>query len=258
LEASEEEPMSTLTVNFGCNCGEAHEGQPDSPKGCGRSWTLSALVGDDDTVALLPVDDPHLAEAAQALREAQTGQVTRIRTGAEKWIAAIGALTGLFGVIGLGLATEDIRALATASRVAVVVAVGVAGLAAASAILLSYGAAYGWPRTRSVADDDELLAWYTGQIDEAARIGSRLRAAAVAVCVALLALLAAAAFTWVLPTAPAGGSLVKISVSDQSIHCGDLLASGGDGVLRIRRADSGAVEVVPVAEVVQLTPVEKC
>jgi hypothetical protein len=206
----------------------------------------------------VPVDDPYLAEAARALRELQAGQLARLRGAAEKWIAGIAALTGLFGVIGLGAATDDIRALTMAGRMAAVIATGVYGLAAGAAIVQAYGAAYGWPRTHSVGNDNELNAWYADQADEPVRIASRLRSAAVAACVALVALLAAASLVWIFPASDTEGPLARVTVTDESVRCGRLLASGSDGVVRIRRTDSGLVEALPVREIAQLSPVQSC
>jgi hypothetical protein len=258
LESSDEEPAQALTAAFQCECAKVHKGQPDAPKGCGRTWTATAWVAAGDSVKLTPVDDPYLAQAARALLESQSGQLNRLQSAAEKWITGIGALTGLFGVIGLGLASEGIRALTTPGRTVIAVATVVAGLAAAAAILLAYGAAYGWPRTHSVENDNELKSWYADQADEAIRIGSRLRSAAIAGCVALVILLVAASFVWVFPSADAEGPLTRVSMTDQSVRCGRLLLSGSEGVIRIRRADNGAAETLQVRDISQIDPVEKC
>ncbi|MEU4564536.1 hypothetical protein AB0F72_39660 [Actinoplanes sp. NPDC023936] len=253
------EPATGLTVAFVCNCGKEHRGQPpEPPQGCGRSWSATATIGDDGTASLAPVDDPQLVEAAEAFRLAQTGQLDRLRSAAEKWIAGITALLGLLGVAGIGFGAEQVRKLGVPGRISLGTVIALAILSGAVAIALAYRAAYGWPRRRSVADDTELLAWHADQQALPAAVAGQLRNAVTVAGVALALLTVAAGLLWFLPEAKPAAPLVKVSTAEEAVICGTLLSSRADGSMRVRRADVGAVETVPLAGVARVVTVAKC
>jgi hypothetical protein len=211
-----------------------------------------------DQVTLEPADDPNLAEAAEAFRAAGSEQLDRLRTAAEKWIAGTSALVGVLSVVGLGLGAEQVRQLAIAGRIGVAVVVAVAVACAGAAILLAYRAAYGWPRTRSVADDAELLAWYATHRALPAVTAGRLRKAIAVAGAALGLLTVAGGLTWFLPLTKPDAPVLKVTTRDEATICGTLLSSRRDGSVRVRRADDGGVETLQLAEVARLTAVEKC
>ncbi|GAA1540475.1 hypothetical protein GCM10009827_069740 [Dactylosporangium maewongense] len=255
LEGLDPDPATSVTAGFACTCGQEHAGQPASPpKGCGRTWTGHAEVAEDGTVTLRPANDPYLAEAAEAYRIAQAGRVDRLKAGAEKWIAGTTALLGVLGIVGVSLGADQVAALDVAGKAWTAVAVVVAVGAAAVAIQQAYRAAYGQPETRTIADDADLLAWYTAQQGLPEAIGRRLRGAARASAASLGALVVAIGLTWFMPAAEPASPLVKVTSQDQSIVCGTLLKSGTPGAVRVRRADGTVADV----QVSSLAPTEKC
>ncbi|MEU5934455.1 hypothetical protein [Micromonospora sp. NPDC047187] len=260
LEGTDREPQpDKLTVSIHCSCGRAHPGWPGAPpKGCGRSWTGTVQVAVDGRVTIVPPHDPFLAEAAEALRLSQAGQLERLRSAGEKWIAGITALFGVLGVLGLTLSADQIRKLALGGRVTVAVVLAVAVVAAGVAIVRAYQAAYGWPRTRSISDDAELRAWYDDHQAQTGITAARLREAAAAAGLVLAFLTVAGGLTWFLPPAKPEAPILKVTTSDQAIVCGTLLSSRTDAVLQVRRADDGTVEMIPVSDILRFTTVGKC
>ncbi|MBM2614240.1 hypothetical protein JIG36_01550 [Actinoplanes sp. LDG1-06] len=260
LEGNTSSPArATLTVAMACNCERAHDGWPGTPpKGCGRTWTASARIAADDQVTLEPADDPYLAEAAAALRTTETGQIDRLRAAAEKWIAGITALFGIVAVLGLTLSADQIRKLAVGGRITVALLLAVAATLAGVAIVRAYQAAYGWPRTRSVADDTELLAWYARHRALPEATATRLRQAVTAAVAALAALVVTGGLTWFLPAAKPDAPLLKVTTRGQEIVCGTLLSSTADSALRVRRADDGTVTTLAVTDIARVTATDKC
>jgi hypothetical protein len=262
--AGDAEPARRRTFPVICNCETDHPGWPGTPpKGCGAMWDATAVIGPGDVISLEPASSTApgaaaLSAAAQAFRNAQDGQLDRLRAAAEKWVAALGALFGLLGIAGLALGADQVRKLAQPGKSILGVAVAVAIIAAGAAIIQAYRSAYGWPRTRSVATDAELLAWHEAQQSMPATTATRLRSAVALAGGALLLLAVAGGLNWFLPEAAAEQPLVKVVTVDQAQICGTLLNSSVDGELRIRRSDDGAVEKLPAAGVARLTAVTKC
>jgi len=249
---------SELTVAISCNCGHEHKGRSREPIGCGRTWTALAATDGNGAVALHVADDPYLSDAAEAWRASQANQLERLRAAAERWIAGVSALLGLLTVLGFGLGASEIRMLTFGGRLAVAVVAAVVLGSGGIAVLQAYRAAYGWPRTRTVANDTELLTWYARQGDLPALTATRLRTAAISASVALVALTVAVGLTWFLPESTPTGPLVKVMLRDQSMLCGTLLGSETDGTLYLRRANDGVAQAVAVSQMLRLTPVRAC
>ena len=121
------------------------------------------MTATDGTVTLSPLVDPTLEAAADALRAAASGQLTDLRTAAEKWIGGVTALYTLFGLAGLTITRTAVTGLDTGWQVGIAISVTLAIALAGLAIYWIYRAAYGWPVTRPVRDDDELRDWYAAQ-----------------------------------------------------------------------------------------------
>ena len=249
---------SALTVAISCNCGHEHKGRSQEPIGCGRTWTALAAADASGAVSLRIADDPYLSDAAEAWRASQTNQLEKLRAAAERWIAGVSALLGLLTVLGFGLGASQIRMLTFGGKLAIVAAVAVILGSGGFAVMQAYRAAYGWPRIRTIANDTELLAWYAHQGDLPALTATRLRTAAISVSVALVALMVAVGLTWFLPVSTPSGPMVKVTLRDQSMLCGTLLGSQTGGTLYLRRADTGAAQVVAVTQMVRVTPVQAC
>jgi hypothetical protein len=224
-----------LTIALECACGENHPGHPDAPVGCGRSWTAIARSHAGGSVTLSPQDDPYLAEAADAFRTDQAGKVDRLRAAGEKWIAGISAILGLVGLIGLSTGISRAQQLTTGGKYAVASAALIAVLAGVAAVYRAYQAAYGWPVTRSVATDEELVEWFAASRDLPERLAGRLRQAAALAALSALALTIAVGLAVLLPPATPEVTYVHITGGDQWSRTAALKASAG------RTADRGYV-----------------
>ncbi|MEU5331307.1 hypothetical protein [Streptomyces parvus] len=209
-------------------------------------------------VAVRPADDPYLAEAAEAWRTARTHQLAMLREGAEKWSAGIASLLGLLGVLGVSLQADRIARLSYGGKAAVVSLMAVAVVLGGFAVTQSYRAAYGWPRKRVVASDQDLLSWYSSLRTLPGVVAARLRGAVAAAGAALVAVTAATVLPWLMPSAGPPSPVVKVALTDHSTICGTLLSSPAASQILLRRADSGDVQAVALSSVTRLSPVEKC
>lgn len=195
----------TLTAALACTCTQPHPGRPaGTPSGCGCTWTVVVTSRPDETLELsVPAAGPQsplLAEAAEAFRQATPRQLADLRSAGEKWIAGITALYGLLGFAGLTGARDAIVKLSTGWQVAVAVTLLVAVSLAALAIYWAYRAAYGWPKTRLVRDDEELLAWYAQQVGAPEQAAAFLRSAVGCAGASLGALVILTGLLWFAPS----------------------------------------------------------
>jgi hypothetical protein len=258
LEALVDTPPPSLTAAFLCQCGADHPGRAPTDRGCGGSWAAVATAHDDRSVTLSPAGDPVLVEAAHALRADRASQLDRLRSAAEKWIPALGALLGLIAIAGATVGTDQIGQLTAAGRVAVASAITVGVIAAAVGILGAYRAAHGWPRNSTVDTPEKLLDWYERRQDLPERTARWLRSAVYATAVSLSALTVAGGLSWFLPGPGAAAPIVRVLLRDDSVACGTLLSSPADGMLRVRQTYSGAVMSMPTDDVRTLTIVDSC
>ncbi len=250
---------SALTVAVSCACGREHAGHPvEPPRGCGRTWTVTAVNDAAGDVVLHPADDPYLAEAADAWRMARTDQLARLQAGAEKWTAGIASLLGLLGVLGIGLQTDRIAGLTDGGKTSVAALIAVVVVLGGFAVVQGYRAAYGWPRSREVTSDQDLISWYSSLRELPFVAAARLRCAVIAAGAALAAVTAATVLPWLLASAAPASPVVKVALTDRSVVCGTLLSSPAAGRLSVRRADSGAVQAVSLNAVARVSPVAKC
>lgn len=249
---------SALTVAVSCNCGHEHKGRSQDPIGCGRTWTVLAVTDAEGVIALQVADDPYLSDAAEAWRASRSNELERLRAAAEKWIGGVSALLGLLTVLGFGLGASQIRMLTFGGKLAIVIAVAVIMVSGGFAVLQAYRAAYGWPRTRTIANDAELLTWYAHHSDLPVLTATRLRMAAISASAAIVAVTVAVGLIWFLPESTPSSSMFTVMLRDQSRLCGTLLDSQADGTIYLRRADSGAAVAVPVTQLERVTPVRGC
>ncbi|GAB3847474.1 hypothetical protein ACFPIJ_41735 [Dactylosporangium cerinum] len=249
----------TLTVSVPCCCSGAHTGRPDGvTDGCGREWGVTATIADDGSVTLEPVTDAHLLVAATAYRTELQGQLQAVRAAADKWTAGVVALIGLVGLVVPAVGRDAIRGLEPWAQWLAGLAFAAALGCAALAIARAYQAAHGWPVTRLVDDNERLREWYERYQGRAVLAVDRLRQA-VRAAVATVAVLAVAVGVTIFgPDTPAASTPVQVTRPDGSVTCGVLLASTADGAVRIRRADSGDVDVLTGADLVRVKPVKTC
>ena len=256
LEVMTAPASRTLTAALRCTCDQPHPDRPaDVPRGCGRSWSIVASSSAGGRVSLSALVDPTLVTAAEALRDAAPRQLGDLRSAAEKWIAGITALYGLFGLAGVVITRDSVTKLTTGWQIAIAAAALVAVALAAWSIYWIYRAAYGWPKTRSVRDDDELRAWYAAQLAAPATSAALLRAGVRAAGVSLAALTVAVGLLWF---APAAVPLIQATLENGSQVCGTLLPAPAGPAARIRSSADGTVAVIPLSQIAGLTSVTAC
>jgi hypothetical protein len=247
-----------LTVAVSCACDQPHKDRPDGSAGCGRRWSCTATTGAENRVTLSSLADPALVAAAEALSAASAAQVTGIRGAAEKWIGGVTAIFALFGLAGVTVTRTTLAALSTGWQAGVAAAAAASVALAGLAVYRIYRAAYGWPVTYSVTDDDELRDWYSAQQQAPAVQAGYLREGVTAAAWALAALVITAGLLWFAPPQPAATPLVQATLSDGSRVCGTPLPATGSGTARIRRASDGAAISVPLRSLTGLTAVTAC
>jgi hypothetical protein len=237
-----------VTIEMVCTCTAEHPGRPSGvTSGCGRSWLAVAAISANGTVSLAPAPpaDAQVAAAAQALRAAGPKQLADIRAAAEKWMGGVTALFGLFGLAGLVTSRSTLTSLATGWQVAIAIGVVVASGLAGLAIYRIYRAAYGWPVTRPVNNDRELLAWYATQ-EAAPRVQAAcLRDGVRAAGGALAALIITAGLLLLAPPKTPTVPFVQVTLTDGSQVCGTLLPATPGATLIRRAGDGNSVDLAP-------------
>lgn len=280
-----------LTVTLTCTCSAEHAGQPGTRNaGCGRSWPAVATV-EAGLVALAPVDSspaatnprkgipagistaapgPSVADSAEAARQATIAVATRavqdasrsqletVIDAAQKWIAGVAAIFGLFSLAGVTLTRSAVTALATPWQVVVALlgltSVGLAGWS----VYLMYRAAYGWPVTVDVSNPENLLEWYDDQQKQPGRRANRMRMGVHMAAGALAAVVTTAGVLWFGPQQQSEPPNTQATLTSGTIVCGTLLAHSSDGVAVIRRASDGTAVQIPLRMVALLTAVASC
>ena len=259
LEAMTPRTSRTLTAALRCTCDQPHPDRPaDVPRGCGRNWSIVATSAADGRVSLSSLADPALVTAAEALRDAAPRQLGDLRSAAEKWIAGITALYGLFGLAGVVITRDSVAKLTTGWQIAIAASALVAVALAAWSIYWIYRAAYGWPKVRSVRDDDELRAWYAAQLAAPAASAALLRAGVRAAAASLAALTLAVGLLWFAPVAAPVTPLIQATLENGSQVCGTLLPTTAGPTVRIRSSADGTVAVIPLSQIARLTSVAAC
>lgn len=249
-----------LTIQLACTCTEDHPGLAGVSTGCGRTWLADTVVADDGTVTLAPppaAADPTLEAAAQALSVAGPKQLADVRSAAEKWIGGVTALFGVFGLAGVIGARSTLTSLVTGWEVAVAIsaaiAIGLAGLA----VLWIYRAAYGWPVTYPIHDDDELRTWYAAR-QAAPRVAAGfLQDGVRAAGGALVMLVITVGLLWFAPAQSPTVPFVQVTLTNGSQVCGTLLPAT-PGATLIRRASDGTAMDITARSIVAETVVTAC
>jgi hypothetical protein len=250
-----------LSVQLACTCAEDHPGRPaEVSSGCGRTWFAVAVIADDGTVSLAPPSasaDPTLEAAARALIEAGPKQLADVRNAAEKWIGGVAALFGIFGVAGLVSTRSTLTDLASGWQAAIglaaAVSVGLAGLA----VYWIYRAAYGWPVTSPINNDEELLAWYASQQSAPRAQAGFMKDGVRAAGGALVMLIITAGLLWYAPQQSPALPFVRVTLSNGSQVCGTLLPAT-PGATLIRKASDGTAMDITARSIMAETVVTAC
>lgn len=237
-----------------CNCQVTHPSTPESKVGCGASW--EARFYEDATGGhAAPQEDPKLAAAARALETAGQDAESRLRTAAEKWVAGVAAVLALFGIAGTVTGGKILDNTSAGGRESVVALTLASVAVAVVAVVLSYLAAYGWPKIIEMTDP-KLLSWYEGRRERLQTIASQLGWAVVAAVLSIGLLASAAAVAWLNPSSSPNTTL-EVTANDASVTCGTLLAAKTPGTVRLRVAD-GTVKEVPLGKATKVESVRSC
>jgi hypothetical protein len=258
------EPDRRLTASIGCNCMKEHAGRDaaklelaNQEQGCGRYWSVSIEPQQNGSLAVKAAADPYLIAAAEAVRHGANPELTTIRSAAEKWIAGITALFGLFTLTGIITGAEDVRKLDAFFQILFGTLVALAVILAGMAIWNSYKAAYGWPQTVIARTNPELAKLYTKWRDAPGNAAKNLRRAAQLAAGSLGAVLLAVFVLWYAPQEEAGGANVRLTLSDQSQSCGVPLSAEKEGAMRLRN-ESGKVQTIELTKLTKVDGVESC
>jgi hypothetical protein len=181
-----------------CDCMVDHDRPAGVKAGCGRFW-LGTLTGGLGAWQLHAETDRSILPAARALEDAVAEQDKQVQASAEKWLAGITAVFGLFTLSGVVTPDKATEGLSAWGKVWVALALVAATAAAATALGLGYGAAYGWPRPVDVSTKKKLEAWFRQRRAYAETASAKLRFAILTAFGALFLLVVAVALLWFLP-----------------------------------------------------------
>ncbi|MDX3135754.1 hypothetical protein PV367_39520 [Streptomyces europaeiscabiei] len=184
-----------------------------------------------------------MLKAAKAAQAAMADEEPRVRASAEKWIGAVTALIGLFGLSGLLVGKDSFTGMPTTARVLAAIAAGIAAAMAAVAVIHAYKAAYTWPEPTDISNDIKLEEWYNKRRDHARTAAGDLKTGVISALVSLAALAVAVGLLWFSPRDSPARPLVKVTRVDDSSVCGTLLDTQANRELRVRRPNG---DVLPV------------
>jgi hypothetical protein len=252
--------VERVTRVFDCSCKEQHldtSTPPSAHFSCGRWWLASIrLKADGEGQRIRASSDETLLKAAQALRDQAGTEETRLRASAEKWTAAVTALLGLFGLAGFVVGKDTFTGLPLWVKWSAGLATLAAVALGASAVYLSYKAAYGWPVIIDLGDDEKLLKWYA---DKRARLGQAANDLKTGVLLAIMALTALALAAGLILFAPREPPkpLVKITLVTDAQVCGHVLTSTQQSTVWIMKTN-GDVITIPLSQVRSIAVVATC
>jgi hypothetical protein len=147
MSTADQQAAAAIEIVVRCNCGHAH--QEDGANGCGRIWGLNVVSGGSLSEPLIPTGsfrvDPLDLAAVSELDEAEKTRVATIRARAEKWIAGLTALMGLFATVLLVKGPESVTKLEGWAKFLIALAFGTALVLLILATRAAYSAAFGDP-----------------------------------------------------------------------------------------------------------------
>jgi hypothetical protein len=194
-------------------------------------------------------NDRKWAEKAQELEFTASD---RVKASAEKWVTSIASLTGVFGIITLIKAPEDISTLTFGWKVGVGVALLIAVTCASLSIYFGALAAQGIPRSNWLS----AAAVRRGSIAAAEQASKRLHTSRVLVVPAVILLATAVAFTWFGDREIASNTPTTVLAVQKSgvVICGTLTADvQGHPALKVKDQS-----ITILNEVVSLAVIGNC
>jgi hypothetical protein len=178
---------------------------------------------------------------------ATTDHLGEVRASATSWQSAQIGIIGLIAVVGVVKGGDDLRKLPDDTAVLIGVLLGLAFLAAITAIYLVSFIAYRLPRFGlRIAQDADVVAWTATE-----KAAKRLRTGVMLTFAAALLVAAAVALTWYVDD-EATTSLARV-VTEERTYCGDLVGADTSRAIVVERGER-VVAVDPVS----LTPVDAC
>lgn len=257
-------PGAAKRLTIVCTCGCDQEHQDSTPQqvlhpGCGAWWlAVIVLEPEDNEQPVRAASDDSLLLAAQAAQTLTDTEETVLRSAAEKWIGAVTALIGLFGLAGVLVGKDAFVGLPDTARVVAGAAGALAVIAAGTAVVFSYKAAYGWPTTVDLDDDVHLADWYSRRRGNLTTTGSRLRNGVfwAMASLAMLSVVAGCVLFWPHAT-PAPAPLIQADYGRDNQVCGTLLSSTKPGEVRIRQKQ-GTVVLFDITSLGSVTVVGSC
>jgi hypothetical protein len=194
------------------------------------------------------------AEWEVVAEELQFEALEGIRASAEKWVAAIAAILGIFTVAAVVKGPSDVSKIDLGWTIVVAAATAGAIGCAVWATYLASRAAYGVP-TKLYRVGSELRKYHRSQADEAGRqLTSAIRYSLQAV--ALLAL--AVGILWfVTPREPAAQASVLVVTADGEVVCGSLQGAEDDSSISVKPKEDPA-RTIEAADVASVTAVASC
>ena len=259
-------PEKRTTRRFACKCTTDHPGRPAAIMGgCGRWWLASVVSDEVDGRKLVPAPDQGLASAATALDAASRDEVTAVRAWAEKWLPAVAALYGLFGLASVVLGKDALEHIPLVGRLVVAGLIGVGLISTIRAIFFGYSAAFGWLTLRKVENDAELEDWYKQRRAALAAAPLLLKKALNRAVTALVFLMFAVGVIWFWPPTDPPSPLVQVSYNQDGdttkpmSACGKLVDSK-DKQLTVQSAVGATKQAIPinVAWVQSVTAKDAC
>ncbi|MFG1628977.1 hypothetical protein [Kribbella sp. NPDC049227] len=194
--------------------------------------------------------------AAVELEKSQAQAEANVRSAADKWIAGVTAIFSLFGLASLVTGKDALAGVPNWAKITIGVLLLIAIICAAIALVSTFRAAYGWPHSVNVSTDRRLRDWFVKRLRTAADAADNLRLGVLLALTSLLAVVAAVAVLWFAPTKPPT-PMLKITSTNETVMCGEILNTKNTGKLRIRYTD-GSVHEVAVTEVSKAENVKTC
>ncbi|MFG3381441.1 hypothetical protein [Streptomyces sp. NPDC047999] len=252
-------PSERMTRICDCACGEEHPraGAEEPAERCGSWWLVTMPLDPDVTPPVRAATDASLLPALRALKEATATEESTLQSMAEKWVAGVAALLGLFGLVGVVMGMDAFTGLSTLGRVVAGLFSGVAIVGAAGAVVLAYKAAYGWPVEVNLKDDYLVAKWFDNRRGRLKEAAGQLRRGVVWALCSLGALAVAVGCIWFWPQSSPEGPLIEVTRGNDSKVCGTLLDSKTDHELRIRRPN-GEVELFGAPDTRSVKNVDSC
>ena len=244
-----------------CRCASDHP-SANGKFGCGRSWMLRITFYPSDPSRAVVLSRPTTEDLAYwssivAMDETTANPVKSVRESGDKWQKA---LAGILALVGLTAAVGGRDALAKmASPWPAIISIAVAAvlLGSAVALFLAHQAAIGFPTFRSMSTREDLDAYASDPLAQAASAVERLQSAATVAAITFILAVGTLLMIWNAPAKSTPATSVKISFTNGDSWCAKLLDPAKPTEVRIRPAD-GTARNRAAAEITGLAPGGAC